>query len=153
MAQKMCFNTQPRGGGCALNGHFGVKMQSFNTQPRGGGCSKIDVITRSVIDLFQHTAARRRLHLNGLTMGSPPMFQHTAARRRLRYAFTLTLKKCPVSTHSRAEAAASVFLWIKSGWIWFQHTAARRRLLRAWRKADARAEFQHTAARRRLLPS
>ena len=34
-------------------------------------------------------------------------FQHTAARRRLQHRITKINKNAPVSTHSRAEAAAA----------------------------------------------
>ena len=54
-----------------------------------------------------------------------------------------------VSTHSRAEAAAMIFMrwnWIKM----FQHTAARRRLLQNSSIIKLPRLFQHTAARRRL---
>ena len=56
---------------------------SFNTQPHGGGC--LHFIVRPLgRDLFQHTAARRRL-----------------LESKLNEKFKFT-----VSTHSRAEAAA-----------------------------------------------
>ena len=34
----ICFNTQPRGGGCGAPRIACTFRQSFNTQPRGGGC-------------------------------------------------------------------------------------------------------------------
>ena len=37
------------------------KFPCFNTQPRGGGCKRT-VKPILIISLFQHTAARRRLH-------------------------------------------------------------------------------------------
>ena len=80
---KQCFNTQPRGGGC-LKDFISPKKQDivsthsraeaaarhqssktigtfrFNTQPRGGGC-QIHQLQVTNVQLFQHTAARRRL--------------------------------------------------------------------------------------------
>ena len=56
--------------------------------------------------MFQHTAARRRLHLNMTNSRGNKVFQHTAARRRL-----------PTSS-SQMDSVVE-----------FQHTAARRRLL------------------------
>ena len=56
-------------------------------------------------------------------------FQHTAARRRLRLQGFTKAQAVKVSTHSRAEAAAP---YSKVGGNFlqaFQHTAARRRLL------------------------
>ena len=35
---KLCFNTQPHGGGCLVKNKFYKKPFSFNTQPHGGGC-------------------------------------------------------------------------------------------------------------------
>ena len=79
---------------------------------------------------FQHTAARRRLLRERISRPISSVFQHTAARRRLQnQRITLELSKA-VSTHSRAEAAATA------------HESAVRFFL-----------FQHTAARRRLLPT
>ena len=56
----------------------------FNTQPRGGGCT----------------------NKNNRPCYSS-MFQHTAARRRLPSISTPFIFKTSVSTHSRAEAAAT----------------------------------------------
>ena len=82
------------------------KSSCFNTQPPEGGCGfRITNIT-DVTPMFQHTAARRRLHgINGAyTNGA--LFQHTAARRRLRFANRLSISSAIVSTHSRPKAAA-----------------------------------------------
>ena len=99
------FNTQQRGGGCPKICRGIATVGCFNTQPRGGGCN-VRVILRLFRGQFQHTAARRRLPL--ITSRQAGIF--------------------PVSTHSRAEAAAnSVFLHINLAGR-FQHTAARRRL-------------------------
>ena len=101
--------------------------------------------------LFQHTAARRRLHVTAIFLLLPDLFQHTAARRRLLYA------------HYR----------FFTGRRKFQHTAARRRLptqsyhpYYCFSSFNTQpheggccspsfctltvAGFQHTAARRRL---
>ena len=55
-----------------------------------------------------------------------------------------------VSTHSRAEAAATR-RHISGGTDQFQHTAARRRLQPTRPRFCLSSRFQHTAARRRLL--
>ena len=58
--------------------------------------------------LFQHTAARRRLPGDcSSSSKSSISFQHTAARRRLHGLITLDCEQGSVSTHSRAEAAAT----------------------------------------------
>ena len=36
----LCFNTQPRGGGCLRNFISCSICKGFNTQPRGGGCTQ-----------------------------------------------------------------------------------------------------------------
>ena len=56
-------------------------------------------------EVFQHTAARRRLialfNTDKCSMG----FQHTAARRRLKMKMGETVFVMSVSTHSRPKAA------------------------------------------------
>ena len=57
-------------------------MTRFNTQPPEGGWAV--VATRAAWgDLFQHTAARRRLGYFCSRVRYGLQFQHTAARRRL----------------------------------------------------------------------
>ena len=100
--------------------------------------------------MFQHTAARRRLHEHLFLSGAGKWFQHTAARRRLPLFWKSSAYSPLVSTHSRPKAAASNFSTIFSG-MKFQHTAARRRLPQFLPCAQHGFVFQHTAARRRLL--
>ena len=77
-------------------------------------------------------------------------FQHTAARRRLLKRGSLGGLSVPVSTHSRAEAAASRDGAMMHHVQMFQHTAARRRLLANMLSILPPKMFQHTATRRRL---
>ena len=56
--------------------------------------------------MFQHTAARRRLQAIKVFVLIYREFQHTAARRRLQPFYKDRGFFMPVSTHSRAEAAA-----------------------------------------------
>ena len=65
-------------------------------------------------------------------------------------AGTVNKALVPVSTHSRAEAAAIVFYCHHTNLPVFQHTAARRRLLTLKDITPIHFLFQHTAARRRL---
>ena len=76
---------------------------------------------------FQHTAARRRLLVLKIKPIAPVLFQHTAARRRLHRCELCQSSRLRVSTHSRAEAAATADELKEQG-LMFQHTAARRRL-------------------------
>ena len=100
------------------------------------------------------------------------MFQHTAARRRLHNLYHPANLRGLVSTHSRTKAAAlNPFLQLsilgcfntqpheggcdlrieaQSLSYGFQHTAARRRLLQSGLIQMPTWMFQHTAARRRL---
>ena len=100
--------------------------------------------------MFQHTAARRRLLKTLEAYLDHVMFQHTAARRRLLILLPDSISLIIVSTHSRAEAAASVQITKMSGGAVFQHTAARRRLPNILLGLAYAVVFQHTAARRRL---
>ena len=78
------FNTQPRGGGCINMSDYGLMTMRFNTQPRGGGCRALFFV-RVLQGVFQHTAARRRLHGTRFYRQNRQKFQHTAARRRLQF--------------------------------------------------------------------
>ena len=100
----MCFNTQPREGGCKI-GKFPLKSITYvSTHSRAETAAlALDAPNKSA--KFQHTAARRRL--------LPETIQGNAIK--------------PVSTHSRAETAASHSINRALSFV-FQHTAARRRL-------------------------
>ena len=56
----LCFNTQPPEGGCGRTFEVGRRANGFNTQPPEGGCLPGLTWTKSA-QMFQHTAARRRL--------------------------------------------------------------------------------------------
>ena len=77
----------------------------FNTQPRGGGCLKVFDLGLQ-FDKFQHTAARRRLLFQCLPIN---IFDRVSTHSRAEAAARI-LRLIPdlptVSTHSRAEAAA-----------------------------------------------
>ena len=110
-------------------------MWCFNTQPPEGGCVYIFKQNRSY-PMFQHTAARRRLHDIGYKVKNRVEFQHTAARRRLHLdtKFVINLYPCfntqppeggcdtlcyarlsiVVSTHSRPKAAAGCSQFIEA---------------------------------------
>ena len=76
----------------------------FNTQPPEGGW-QYQQLQQQYQQLFQHTAARRRLDCPCAAVLLRFEFQHTAARRRL-----------------------GLRVWILRNLLQFQHTAARRRL-------------------------
>ena len=105
-----------------------------------------------ISEMFQHTAARRRL---GSSAGSGKVsrgFQHTAARRRLVFLFILrflVFRFQHTAARRRLEGYQGNPEWDKL----FQHTAARRRLALPSPYGIRRVSFQHTAARRRLAPS
>ena len=79
-----------------------------------------------ILNLFQHTAARRRLDYCANNPKTEMVFQHTAARRRLQYVAARAANQV-VSTHSRPKAAVPSCKTTPASFQ-FQHTAARRRL-------------------------
>ena len=79
---------------------------STHSRPKAAAVSILPPLST---DMFQHTAARRRLVCNFSVATSESWFQHTAARRRLQYQV-------------RCSLLARLF----------QHTAARRRLCRSY---------------------
>ena len=123
-------------------------------------------------NVFQHTAARRRLALPRLgyrmtsivsthsrpkaagytytTVYDIQMFQHTAARRRLATP-RLGLTGAKGFNTQPPEGGWLTKLMTADKQGAFQHTAARRRLAFLWYSLDFLTEFQHTAARRRLV--
>ena len=106
---------------------FYISEVSTHSRPKAAG--KANVAARHG-EMFQHTAARRRLDVNkkmvlrALCFNTQPPeggweylysrytitveFQHTAARRRLARAFKDNIYFSDVSTHSRPKAAGSV---------------------------------------------
>ena len=122
--------------------------------------------------LFQHTAARRRLHNNAKFSGLNSCFNTQPPEGGCATYKSSSHADHSVSTHSRPKAAAcgsQQRLGVWSGFNtqppeggcknrqrgglgikMFQHTAARRRLQDLTRPGRGRRRFQHTAARRRL---
>ena len=162
-------HSRPKAAGSWLKRFF-KRKNCFNTQPPEGGWEWIKE-ARKHIGLFQHTAARRRLGIEAVSVAWDGLFQHTAARRRLAANEKSVEFACKVSTHSRPKAAGALSdglhglllfqhtaarrrLVLEDGGIlifkWFQHTAARRRLETAIDRDALQCLFQHTAARRRL---
>ena len=119
-------HSRPKAAGsyCRINLFW---FNCFNTQPPEGGWSTAE-IKKMRLELFQHTAARRRLAIGNCR----------------------TFLSRQVSTHSRPKAAGFNSATNTRGLLTFQHTAARRRLGLSDGLGDVSAWFQHTAARRRL---
>ena len=76
---------------------------STHSRPKAAAANKL---ISCLPFLFQHTAARRRLHYSKNLLIFSVMFQHTAARRRLPYLILRNYIQRMVSTHSRPKAAA-----------------------------------------------
>ena len=106
---KICFNTQPRGGGCIKTIIIRQLNCSFNTQPRGGGCST-NILPHNSPILFQHTAARRRLQREPVRRDRAIQSFNTQPRGGGCLDPYSRGYKLRVSTHSRAEAAANFTL-------------------------------------------
>ena len=146
-----------------------------STHSRAEAAAYCKPIRCSYKTLFQHTAARRRLHtLMKLLVTRNGVSTHSRAEAAAFNKDGLD-EYIKVSTHSRAEAAAIPPLPLLQAVVPFQHTAARRRLpiiifygsLKFNVSTHSRAEaaallpndlqslylFQHTAARRRLHSS
>ena len=167
-----CFNTQPPEGGwerCSPLPAY-AHWVSTHSRPKAAGIEPLRI--SSLVSMFQHTAARRRLgHFPSETHGMG-LFQHTAARRRLGNWYTPELMLF-LFQHTAARRRLGPTKNRQNKFQWFQHTAARRRLAASFRvcaqlfsvsthsrpKAAGRdgemgsvvcGWFQHTAARRRL---
>ena len=144
----------------------------FNTQPPEGGW--VDYLGQlSADDLFQHTAARRRLATGTTTA---PCAAAVSTHSRPKAAGTSTVKTASngnVSTHSRPKAAGPGLISISSGKTVSTHsrpkaagllisggqesievsTHSRPKAAGSAAKASGEGDgFQHTAARRRLEP-
>ena len=102
-------------------------------------------------DTFQHTAARRRLHSSAENRRFYKKFQHTAARRRLLIAVVGGLWNVWAGFNTQPpEGGCAVSAASSASGRPFQHTAARRRLQVRMALLPLPLMFQHTAARRRL---
>ena len=88
-----CFNTQPPEGGWFLIVQCADLIRRFNTQPPEGGWS-----------------------VSWLVMLFSQLFQHTAARRRLVSGLVWTVAPGTVSTHSRPKAAGFPITSIFESW-------------------------------------
>ena len=145
----MCFNTQPRGGGCDVPTQSPIPFRRFQHTAARRRLQTLLAMCSMTLS-FQHTAARRRLQSLYSTMTVTIVFQHTAARRRLqKFKLVLDIKE-EVSTHSRAEAAASSFFAKKKGVHCFNTQPRGGGCLAQMIAVVQLALFQHTAARRRL---
>ncbi len=79
---------------------------SFNTQPREGGCKAVVKVLLTTL-MFQHTAARRRLHTIFLyDTFLINVSTHSRAKAAAKIA-NMLVYIYGVSTHSRAKAAAA----------------------------------------------
>ena len=61
MARCSCFNTQPPEGGWHYDLHFRAVYDDVSTHSRPKAAGTVAVTSECDLDLFQHTAARRRL--------------------------------------------------------------------------------------------
>ena len=126
------FNTQPPEGGWQRAGHeFKRLCRCFNTQPPEGGWQ------------------------NGMKVSAQrEVFQHTAARRRLGGYLTAAYPICQVSTHSRPKAAGRHIAHIVSAAAVSTHSrpkaAGAGNSVQGQQQQKSELKFHHTAARRRL---
>ena len=126
-AAEHSFNTQPPEGGCDSYSPLVVSQVGFNTQPPEGGCYGV-ILSNYGFTLFQHTAARRRLHARPLDSADFSGRFNTQPPEGGCVGLACDLgNQLSVSTHSRPKAAAKINYKYRSISM-FQHTAARRRL-------------------------
>ena len=98
---------------------------STHSRPKAADCFLIHLL--SALELFQHTAARRRLNK---AYSSSAYAQYVSTHSRPKAAETIKFQEIvrfAVSTHSRPKAAEKQQLCCMPN-SKFQHTAARRRL-------------------------
>ena len=101
-----CFNTQPREGGC--NGLSGFERKRYvSTHSRAKAAAFLRASKRCFFALFQHTAARRRLHNEKLQALENILGFNTQPREGGCPLLVAYYKDFKVSTHSRAKAAAA----------------------------------------------
>ena len=147
-----CFNTQPPEGGWHDEMFDVVFHRGFNTQPPEGGWG-VGGRADSLVPLFQHTAARRRLAsvqpgmtwLTGCFNTQPPEGGWGNEQNSSDSNFN-------VSTHSRPKAAGLII----SGVVLVPRVSTHSRPKAAGFSAmciSCHKPFQHTAARRRLAYS
>ena len=122
----VCFNTQPPEGGWAVD--FRRLLGLFvSTHSRPKAAGSITPVTAGAGGVSTHSRPKAAGLGQTLDKLESEMFQHTAARRRLALQDTLYAYGYTVSTHSRPKAAGTgVAATAPNGQ--FQHTAARRRL-------------------------
>ena len=110
-------------------------LRGFNTQPPEGGWPPTNPIV-SMVSLFQHTAARRRLDSLSSRGAGWTKFQHTAARRRLALVAYMMICRLNVSTHSRPKAAGTALKRAVSLMVGFNTQPPEGGWLNVWRQSD-----------------
>ena len=118
--------------------HLGIAPERakthFNKQPRGGGCGQ-ELINSLKNDVFQHTAARRRLPFGVKQAGKMLLFQHTAARRWLPQFLEIQRGQRGFNTQP-PKGGCFDGLGLSLVFGLFQHTATRRWLPRSIYQSD-----------------
>ena len=145
-----CFNTQPPEGGWAILQHHLYLEKCFNTQPPEGGWENTQGFDGQG-EMFQHTAARRRLvKYNVFNKKPSKVSTHSrpkAAGLNLNYDAHLLF----VSTHSRPKAAGIMLDEAQYRSVCVStHSRPKAAGMHCIKKTQERCAFQHTAARRRL---
>ena len=122
---------------------------SFNTQPPEGGCVPTKGKTKAYI-LFQHTAARRRLHRKFPLCENLFCCFNTQPPEGGCKPLSNLFNAQPCFNTQPPEGGCIKSARSARFHSLFQHTAARRRLPKSLANALLMQRFQHTAARRRL---
>ena len=98
-------HSRPKAAGPTPVSHPTYRFVSTHSRPKAAGAAFFAYVKPN---LFQHTAARRRLVGIFLKLLTVVVFQHTAARRRLDPENHGSVVIIDVSTHSRPKAAGPV---------------------------------------------
>ena len=95
------FNTQPHEGGCPFdNERHRCVTPCFNTQPHEGGCKCIWAIIVVGFRVSTHSRTKAAACHNNSTPKPFSVFQHTAARRRL-HIITITINSRIISFNTQ----------------------------------------------------
>ena len=102
-----CFNTQPPEGGCVLGYALLDKLAQVSTHSRPKAAACCRSLLQRPLNVSTHSRPKAAAG-GGLTKSTiTNLFQHTAARRRLPDRRNRPARYARVSTHSRPKAAAS----------------------------------------------
>ena len=143
------FNTQPPEGGWEeIAQYLTGELVSTHSRPKAAGPLRAAPLHPSPVSTHSRPKAAGRPLLRWLSETN--LFQHTAARRRLAFKCRHRRTVPSVSTHSRPKAAGKDLKEFKAFVKVSTHSRPKAAGSASRKQALSCALFQHTAARRRL---